>query len=188
MAADSVFDKAHAFVAHWEGGLDDDPRDPGGITHWGVCLSFLKDFYRRHADFLGSIGVMGPVTRETIKTLRKEQAKQIFRFEFWDRNHCEDIAKTSPRLATAFYDTSVNMGKEAAAKLLQTAVGAKADGIIGPKTMQAVREMGDFMAAAALIELRKNRYLQIVDKRPTSKCFLQGWFNRCSALAVEVSK
>lgn len=183
-----VFEKAHAFVAKWEGGLDDDPRDPGGITHWGVCISFLRDFAKQNASFLGSIGVIGPVTADTIRNLTKEQAKKIFRFEFWDHNHCEEIAKTSPRLAEAFYDTSVNMGKVAAAKLLQTAVGAKSDGIIGPKTLQAVRDTGDFMAAAALIELRKNRYLQIVDKRPTSKCFLKGWLNRCNALALEVSK
>lgn len=183
-----VFDKAHAFVQKWEGGLDDDPRDPGGITHWGVCIRFLKDFYKQHADYLSSIGVLGPITGDTIRQLTKEQAKKIFRFEFWDGNHCEDIAKGSPRLATVFYDTSVNMGKVAAAKLLQGAVGAKADGVIGPKTMQAVKETGDFMAAAGMIELRKNRYLQIVDKRPQSKCFLKGWFNRCSALAVEVSK
>ena len=38
-----VFEVAHTFTAHWEGGLDDDPRDPGGITHWGVCLRFLQE-------------------------------------------------------------------------------------------------------------------------------------------------
>ena len=185
---DDIFKRAHEFVAQWEGGLDDDPRDPGGITKYGVCLSFLKDFYKRRASFLGAIGILGPVTRETIKSLTKQQAENIFYEEFWSGNHCKEIASTSPRLAMVLYDTSVNMGSDAAAKLLQRAVGAKEDGVIGPKTLAAVRDSGDFMAAAAMLEFRKNRYLQIVDARPASKCFLKGWLNRCNALAVEVSK
>ncbi len=182
------FEQAHDFVAKWEGGLDDDPRDPGGITKYGVCINFLRDFAKRNPTFCGSVGVVGPVTRDTIKGLTKDQARRIFKYEFWDGNHCPDVEKSSPRLAVVLYDTGVNMGKGAAAKLLQRAVGVKEDGIIGPKTLAAVRDSGDFMASAAMLEYRKNRYLQIVDSRPTSKCFLKGWLNRCNALALEISK
>ena len=36
------FNKAHKFVAKWEGGYVNDPDDPGGATNYGVSLRWLK--------------------------------------------------------------------------------------------------------------------------------------------------
>ena len=182
-----VFEQAHAFVARWEGGLDDDPRDPGGITHWGVCKRFLTDFYRRQASFLGSIGVMGPITRQTIIDLTKGQAKKILKKEFWIPAF-EEISKTHPRIAMCAYDAAVNIGIKPSVMILQQAVGADADGIIGPKTMAAVRGSSDILAACGMLEMRKAYYADIVSRHPERECFSQGWINRVNALAKEVGR
>lgn len=184
---EDVFEKAHAFVAHWEGGLDDDPRDPGGITHWGVCLRFLQDFARRHGDFLASMGVVLPVDRVTIVDLRKDQAKKILKKEFWIPQF-EEISKTHPRIAMCAYDAAVNIGIKPSVRILQQAVGADADGIIGPKTMAAVRGSSDILAACGMLEMRKTYYSDIVERKPWQSCFFNGWINRVNALAKEVGR
>lgn len=180
-----IFEQAHAFVAHWEGGLDDDPDDPGGITKYGVCIRFLKDLHRRNASFLGSIGIIGPITKETIRELTREQAKKIFRFEFWP----DDFAAMSinhPRMAFAAYDTAVNMGMDYARKLVQRAVGTVADGKWGPKTRAAIVEASDLIGFDSMLEIRRSRYHEIAEKRPASKKFLRGWLNRANALEKAV--
>ena len=118
-----VFEKAYEFAARWEGGLDDDPDDPGGITHYGVSINALKDLYRRNASFLGSIGILGPITRQTIIDLTPEQAKKIFKREYWPAGF-ETLAETHPRMAFAAFDTALNMGESYARKLVQTAVSS----------------------------------------------------------------
>ena len=37
------FETAHAFTAQWEGGLTNQPADPGGLTNYGVSLRWVQD-------------------------------------------------------------------------------------------------------------------------------------------------
>ena len=182
-----VFERAYAFAARWEGGLDDDPDDPGGVTKYGVSIKALKDMYRRSASFLGSIGVLGPITRQTIIDLTPEQAKLIFKREYWPAGF-ETLAETHPKMAFAAFDTALNMGMEYTRRLVQTAVGTTADGLWGPKTWKAIKEASDVLAVCSMIEMRKVRYAEIAEHRPASRKYLQGWLNRANALAKAVSE
>lgn len=182
-----VFEKAYEFAARWEGGLDDDPDDPGGITKYGVSINALKDLYRRNASFLGSIGILGPITRQTIIDLTHEQAKRIFKREYWPAGF-QTLAETHPRMAFAAFDTALNMGESYAHRLVQTAVGTPADGIWGQKTWKAIDAASDVLAVCSMIEIRKARYAEIAENRPASKKYLNGWLNRANALAKAVSE
>lgn len=109
------FDRAFEIIIGHEGGYVNDPRDPGGETKYGIS----KKAYP-YAD---------------IKNLTLDQAKEIYKHDYWDRVEAETMPE-SVRLM--LFDCAVNCGLTAAKKILQRAAGTKDDGVIGPKTRQAV--------------------------------------------------
>jgi len=75
------------FVLSWEGGYVNDPRDPGGETKYGISK-------RAHPDV-------------DIKNLTIEQAKAIYREEYWNRINGDEL--TFPE-ALALMDFAVHSG------------------------------------------------------------------------------
>ena len=73
------FSIAHAFTAKWEGGLSDDAADSGGLTKFGVDLAMMQDIASTQAgrDTLDRMGIILPVTRNTIKNLTETQAARL---------------------------------------------------------------------------------------------------------------
>ena len=59
------FDKAMEHIFKWEGGYVNDAKDPGGETKYGICK-------RSHPTV-------------DIKNLTKDQAKVIYKREYWDK-------------------------------------------------------------------------------------------------------
>jgi lysozyme family protein len=80
----------------------------------------------------------------------------------------------------------VNVGVEQAAKFLQRAVGAKGDGIVGPKTLMKVSgaTAGEGVRAViqTVLQLRHVFYKNLAAKDLTQRKFLDGWLNRLVAL------
>lgn len=175
------FKRAHAFVKKWEGGFDDHPADPGGVTNYGVSLAYLRD----HKLIDGDLNGDGVIDRKDILAMTPEKAAELFKKDFWDSNNLDTVPD---RVAIVAYDTGVNMGVGYARKLVQQALGVTVDGVWGPKTRAALSACSDLITAQNMIELRQERYLGIVSKRPASRVFLKGWLNRLAALRVEVSK
>ena len=176
------FEKAHAFVAKWEGGLTDHPSDPGGITNYGVSLRFLRD---QGLD-VGDIDKDGDIDADDIRKLTKEDAKVIFRRVFWPPQF-KLLDETHPLCAMVCYDTSVNMGLSYGIKLLQQALGGLAvDGIWGPLTWLAVSHSEDKPTALRMIDLRGARYDFLAERNPSLKVFLRGWHNRINDLAKQI--
>ena len=67
------FKQAHAFVRKWEGGFDDHPNDPGGVTNYGVSLAYLKD----HGLDIGDINDDGVIDRKDILAMTPEKAAEL---------------------------------------------------------------------------------------------------------------
>jgi hypothetical protein len=88
------FDIAMRFVFFYEKYRSDDPRDPGGLTIWGIC--------RR--DFPGEVDMMLIMTPEEAQ----EFAKEIYRKRFWRPIGGDEIP--SP-LDIVIMDCAVNQGK-----------------------------------------------------------------------------
>lgn len=184
----AVFEGVYEQItAKWEGGFDDDPDDSGGATNYGVSTVFLSDLYKSSAarDFLASIGICGSITRETIKNLTKAQAKAIFRYNFWEKQ--KSYMLPDP-VAAVYFDTSVNCGTFQASKLLQKAVNATPDGVIGPKTMAAVESKGALAAAHAFLSIRRHFYSDLAARKPSQKKFLKGWHNRVDDLKKYITR
>lgn len=180
------FDTAHRFTLQWEGGLTDDPADRGGITNYGVCIEFLKDCARLDAVYVMSLGIQLPVTRESIKALRQDQGRALFRWRFWEVPQFEQYGTP---LAVTLYDCAVNHGVKRAIILAQRAfnslssgVRLAVDGIQGPLTRSALASLDPYKLAHAIVRERKAFYNAIVESRPNQRVFLKGWMNRANDL------
>jgi len=113
---DTLFDR---LISH-EGGYSNDSRDPGGETNWGIS----KRSYP-HVN---------------IKTLTREDAKTIYRRDFWDRLKADTLYDG---VAYQLFDFAVNSGIETAVRYLQRVVGVADDGHWGPASAAAAAAMSE---------------------------------------------
>ena len=110
-----TFEELVEIIFEHEGGLVDDPNDPGGRTIYGISITHHPDAW---AD--------GPPT--------KSEAAEIYRTDYWDviRGSLLD-----PAVALCVFDSAVNQGSRKAAKMLQEILNGGVDGKIGPITAKA---------------------------------------------------
>jgi|SRR5215471_1968645 len=151
----SAFDQAFDIVVGHEGGYVNNPADPGGETKFGIS----KRAYP-HVD---------------IGALTLEQAKAIYKRDYWDRIEGDTL---DPGLALVAFDAAVNNGVSRAVRWLQTAVGVTADGVIGPMTRAAIAKAD---AAEVLVALHGAR-IDYMANLPTWSTFGRGWSKRLAAL------
>jgi lysozyme family protein len=130
-----VFEIAFRMALSLEASPSNDPQDPGGFTKFGIAQS-------KHPDI-------------DVSNLSLEQAKQIYREQYWDRMHCGVLP---PGLAIAVFDCAVNQGS-IAAQLLQKALNVSADGVIGPKTIRAAQFCNQLQALSLFMAERSLHYL-----------------------------
>lgn len=168
----------------WEGGLTDDPRDPGGITNFGLDLRDLQNFAKKqeNRDFLERIGLILPVTRETIINLTRDQSHAYYKYTCWQRPRAWEFG---PLVAIAFFDHATNGGPSASTKILQRTLcfaEKDVDGIPGPVTRRAILQQPQRVFALDVIAARRGWYISLADKRPDLRWALNGWLNRTDDL------
>lgn len=145
------FNKAVEIVLASEGVFSDDPRDNGGTTKYGISQKAYPQL--------------------DIKSLTVEQAKALYKKDYWDKGKCELL--TWP-MALCLFDGLVNQGP-VVIKLMQMAVGVKADGLIGKMTVDRVNCLDDVQQGVALfMAMRAQRYAQLDDFPVYGK----GWMKR----------
>ena len=157
-----MFDTAIAHVLAWEGGYNDDPDDPGGETNYGISKRSYPDV--------------------DIKLLTLDDAKTIYKRDYWVPAGCEQITDTP--LAQFHFDTAVNLGVRRANRMLQIAVGVpRVDGIYGPTTAAcvdvAVFQGCDVIGVYALDRIHHYTHLALSD--PKRSEYLLGWLRRTLA-------
>ncbi len=132
-AADRSFAYAFAFVLGREGGFVDRPssEDPGGATNHGVSLRYALSKGR-----LLDKDMDGDVDADDIRLITVEDAQKLYRADFWDATRAGEMP---PAVALVVFDTAVNCGAQAARILLQKALGVVADGMLGPRSMAALK-------------------------------------------------
>lgn len=182
---DAKFDLAIQAVLFHEGIYSNDPDDPGGPTCWGWSLRTAK----KHGD-LDENGVLdfdldgdGDVDINDIILLKNkpETAIRAYKTAYWDRYM---YASLPPDVGLKVFDLSVNMGAVQAHKLLQRSIRACGpdrvidDGIIGKKTLQAIRAQDEFALVCALRSHAAGFYTLLAHQNPKSRKYLNGWLNR----------
>ena len=113
-----VWNTAINLTLGFEGGYVNDRKDRGGETKYGVSKKAYPDL--------------------DIKNLTIEEAKKIYKKDYWDRCKCQFIPDA---LSIALFDFAVNSGTKRAIKHLQKALGVTEDGIIGNQTIGACNRL-----------------------------------------------
>lgn len=174
----SRFEDAIPTVLQHEGGYCDDANDPGGATNYGISLRYLKQREDRgepwDADSDG-------IDAGDIRNLTREQAVEIYRTDWWERNGYEAIENQA--LATKMLDCAVNLGHERATLIFQRALNTywtalREDGILGPKTRAAINAAPAGELLAEVREQCAEFYMKLVRRRPKMRKFLTGWLRR----------
>jgi lysozyme family protein len=141
-----------------EGGYVDDPTDPGGATKYGISQAAYPSV--------------------DIASLTLEGAQAIYQNDYWNAVKADTLP---PPIAGLLFDAAVNQGQGWAAKALQSAVGVSTDGVLGPKTLAAVKGSDPATLHATIGWLREARYRQDAD----FATFGHGWIIRlCRVIAA----
>ena len=164
------YQKCLKTILHHEGGYVNHPKDPGGETNLGVT----KRVYEEHGG------------TKDMKELTVEDVAPIYKKGYWDKMKCDDLPSG---LDLCVFDFGVNAGPGRAAKYLQTLVGTKADGGIGPMTLAKVDEYVNKFNVAHAIDHYQNNRQKYYEELSTFDTFGKGWTRRVeetTKLALEI--
>lgn len=163
----SDFDVVIQPVLLHEGGLVDDPADPGGLTNMGITL--------RDNPELGAEG---------IRNLTVAQAKTIYFQKWWLKYGWSLLPMPE---AGKVLDLGVNMGPKNINECLQLALQdcghheLAVDGEIGSKTVMAAQASDPVELMKALREHAISHYTAVANSHPALRRFLAGWINRVNS-------
>ena len=177
------FEDALKIVLGFEGGYVNDPADKGGATNYGITASTLES-----AKTKGWVP-----SNVTIKNLKLDHAKTIYKKGYWDVVKADSLPHP---LDLIIFDMAVNHGPNTAVKLFQQSLNSilksgpslVVDGIIGPKTLTAVKDVVSMdhnmwlqpnaLVRYLCIDVLMNRvelYTSIIASNRTQEKFFKGW-------------
>jgi lysozyme family protein len=147
----------------WEGGFVNDPADPGGATMKGVTLETFRRFFGKEK------------TVRDLKNITDEQWTYIFKKGYWDKLQADRIDSQSVAdiLADWVYNSGTGM-----IGAVQKIVGAKADGVVGDNTINAINSADRKALFDKIKRERESFYRDIAERKPQMQKFLKGWLNR----------
>lgn len=145
-----------------------DPADSGGRTKYGISE-------RAHPEAWAD----GDVTHD--------EARVIYRKTYILAEKFDQIK--DEWLRHQVIDFGVPSGPDTAARMLQQVVGVKVDGVIGPKTLEAIENYpagtlfgvpvpGKVLLNLAFRDARTLFYAALAKKRPKDLKWLLGWIRR----------
>ncbi len=159
----------------WEGGFVNDPLDLGGATNKGITIGTFKAFRKNK-------GLPEP-TVEDLKNLTETEWAEILKKNYWDKWHADEIKNQS--IADLLVDW-LWMSGVYGIKLPQKILGVTIDGIVGPKTIDAVNSYADQRELfEKLKQERLDYYNRICTTRPANNRFKKGWINRLNDYTFE---
>lgn len=172
----SHFDKAIQVILHHEGGLADNPNDPGGITVYGISLRFLE---ANNIDIDGD----GDSDADDIRALIKQPdlAVKIYHDIIWKVGNYDRF--NDFYVATKLFDIDVNAGRHRASIIAQEAAnlcGARlmVDGKVGPKSVEAINAIDPKTYVEAVKKKQAAFYRDLAMRKPSLAEFLKGWLYR----------
>jgi lysozyme family protein len=161
------FCRAFEFLARNEGGFVNHPADKGGATKYGVTLTTLRRW--RKDMTLGDYDVAA---------LTRDEAKQIYYKEYWCLLRLDEVSKLA--VATAVFDAGILFGPVVAVRAAQRALldagsNVKVDGLLGPKTVQALSAASEQEWISFFTHHLNARISEIIKFNPRLAVFEAGW-------------
>ncbi|MEQ7920262.1 glycosyl hydrolase 108 family protein [Xanthomonas sp. WHRI 1810A] len=157
------FDLAFERVVGHEGGFSTDPKDRGNWTTGVIGQGLLN------GSKFGISAMSYPDIH--IKHLMIDQAKAIYKRDFWDRAKADQYDQA---ISYQLFDIAVNNGNGNAIRMLQRAASVVDDGQIGPESIAAVKRMS---VTDVIMRLNAERLL-FITKLSTWPTYGKGWSNR----------
>lgn len=157
------FDTAFERVIGHEGKFQNNPKDRGNWTTGIVGQGELK------GTKFGISAMSYP--HLDIKNLTLDQAKVIYKRDFWDRAKADQYHGA---IAYQLFDMAINHGNGNAIRMLQRAAGVLDDGKVGNVTLGAINAMN---LNDVLMRLNAQR-IRFMTKLSTWPEFGAGWANR----------
>ena len=157
------FDACFTELLKHEGGYVNHPADPGGRTNLGVTQ-------RVYEEWVGY-----PVSEKIMRGLTPDHVRALYRVKYWDRVKGDELPDG---LDLCVFDFGVNAGPSRAKRYLQMLVGTKPDGIIGPNTMQALKDKASAVGAKELVRGYSDLRHKYYRKLRHFKTFGRGWTRR----------
>jgi lysozyme family protein len=158
------FDTAIEIVLKHEGGFVNHPSDPGGATNFGIT----ERVARQH----GYLGQMQDIPMQLVRN--------IYRKDYWNACRCDDLPGA---LRLPVFDFAVNSGVSRAIRTLQTVLGVTADGVFGPRTLDALQQV-DSRRLAYHLCLSRLDFLTALGHFST---FARGWVRRVTDIMRHIS-
>ena len=172
-----------------EGGYSDIASDPGGASNYGISTRFLRSLPEDNLKRYGVFVTGDAITPHVIKDLTPEQARLIYKGEFWDGNRFDEIFREDVRIY--LFDCCVHHGHRNGIKMLQRSALIVQinilnmpyedclvyDGILGDETLS-------FINAGVARDLSEKGYIEQQITKSGIKCALiatRAGFMRCTA-------
>lgn len=164
------FDFCLAEILEFEGGYVNHPADPGGATNMGITHKTLAAWRK-----------VPSVTPNQVKMLTLKEASAIYRAQYWKAVKGDDLPSGLDLAVFDFAVTPVSAvpsacsSKLKARKLYDGAV----DGLIGAKTLNALRAVNDLQD---VIVSYIDRRLAFLKRLKCWKTFGRGWQRRVDSV------
>jgi lysozyme family protein len=129
-------------------------NDPGGETKYGISKRSYPG--------------------EDIAGLTLDRAREIYRRDYWGPAGCDAVPH---QIKFDLFDMAVNSGVRTAVRMLQGVVGETQDGIIGPRSLQAIQSM----PAARLVARFNGERLEFMTRLQNWPENSRGWARRIAA-------
>lgn len=145
------FDQAFDRLIGHEGGYVNNPKDPGGETNWGISKRSYPNV--------------------NIAELTRDQAKAIYRADFWDTIRGDRLFDG---VAYQLFDFAVNSGIQTSIRYFQRALGVADDGHWGPIS-QAAADAATESDQIMLINAERLDFMTRLNNWPDAS---RGWARR----------
>jgi lysozyme family protein len=156
-------------VIRSEGGYTNNPKDPGGMTNLGVTRTNWELYLDRD------------VTEADMRALTPEMVKPFYKKNYWDRIRGDELPSG---VDYAAYDLAVNSGTGRAAKYLQQIAGVTADGVIGPRSIEAIKNCD----AEDVVDEICNMRMTFLEGLGTFETFGKGWTTRVNDVKAKATE
>lgn len=157
------YDLSFEYAVSSEGGFQNDPNDRGNWTSGKIGVGQNKGTkYGVSAMSYPNLDIRG---------LTKDKVKPIYKKDYWDANRCDELPIGVDYLV---FDISINHGVRDGATFLQRAIGATADGAIGPATLKLLASKDPQHVIEEICVIRAFDYISL----GTFKRYGVGWFRR----------
>lgn len=155
------YEKALPLVLAHEGGLSDNPRDPGGRTFKGITQRVYDSFRSRNG-----------LDARDVALADDSEVTSIYRAQYWALCGGDSLPDG---LDYCVFDYAVNSGVSKAVKDLQRELDISVDGVMGPMTIDKVRGVNDLTDLITRLCTRRLNFMKSLKGWST---FGTGWTRR----------